>query len=37
MQFHKEELSKLINDNLHNITFHKIPCMIMHEKNIYVF
>lgn len=33
VQFHKEELDNLISDNLNNMTFHEIPCMIMHVKN----
>lgn len=36
MQFHKEELDNLINDNLNNITFHKMPYIIMHVKNMCV-
>lgn len=36
MEFQKEELDKPINNNLNNITFHKIPYVIMHEKNMCV-
>lgn len=34
MQFHKEELDNLINNNLNNIRFHKIASIIMHVKNM---
>lgn len=37
MQFHKEELDDLMDwNNLNNLTFHKIKCMVVDVKNMYV-